>query len=83
MPHFRPSTNSSVSSASHPTCIRKLAGALTVFSKQSGINSTLAPRQVLLALPDVTEANVDAYLAQREEMLAQDRRHAVPAGRRF
>jgi general secretion pathway protein K len=48
---------------------RKLAGALTVFSLQPGINSTLASRQVLLALPDVTAADVDAYLAQREEML--------------
>lgn len=53
-----------------PDVYRKLAGALTVFSKQPGINSTLAPRQVLLALPGVTEESVDAYLAQREEMLA-------------
>jgi len=53
-----------------PDVYRKLAAALTVFSKQPGINSTLAPRQVLLALPNVTEADVDAYLAQREEMLA-------------
>jgi len=52
-----------------PDLYRKLAGALTVFSKLPGINSTLAPRQVLLALPNVTEADVDAYLAQREEML--------------
>ena len=51
-----------------PDVFRKLAGALTVFSKQSGINSTLAPRQVLLAMPGATEENVDAYLAQREEM---------------
>ena len=53
-----------------PGVYRKLAGALTVFSKQPGINSTLASRQVLLALPDVTEENVDAYLAGREEMLS-------------
>ena len=53
-----------------PELYRKLAGALTVFSKLPGINSTLAPRQVLLALPNATEADVDAYLAQREEMLA-------------
>lgn len=51
-----------------PDVFRKLAGALTVFSKQSGINSTLAPRQVLLAMPGATEENVGAYLAQREEM---------------
>lgn len=53
-----------------PELYRKLAGALTVFSKLPGINSTLAPSQVLLALPNVTEANVDTYLAEREEMLA-------------
>lgn len=53
-----------------PGLYRKLAGALTVFSRQTGINSTLASRQVLLALPDVTEENVDAYIAGREEMLS-------------
>jgi general secretion pathway protein K len=52
-----------------PELFRKLAVALTVFSGKSGINSTIAPRQVLLALPNATEENVDAYLAQREEML--------------
>jgi general secretion pathway protein K len=53
-----------------PELYRKLADALTVFSRAPGINSTIAPRQVLLALPNVTEENVDAYLAEREEMLA-------------
>ena len=53
-----------------PSLYRKLADALTVFSTLPGINSTLAPRQVLLALPNVTEEEVDAYLVQREEMLA-------------
>jgi general secretion pathway protein K len=52
-----------------PDLYRKLAGALTVFSQQIGINSTIAPRQVLLALPNATEENVDGYLAEREEML--------------
>lgn len=53
-----------------PEIHRRLAGALTVHSRLPGINSTLAPRQVLLALPDVTHEDVDAYIAQREEMLA-------------
>jgi general secretion pathway protein K len=53
-----------------PELYRKLADALTVFSGQTGINSTIAPRQVLLTLPNATEENVDAYLAEREEMLA-------------
>lgn len=55
-----------------PDLYRKLAGALTVFSELPGINSTLASRQVLLALPEVTAADVDAYLAQREDMLAAE-----------
>lgn len=52
-----------------PDLYQKLVNLLTVFSKSTGINSTLAPRQVLLSLPNVTEADVDAYLAQREELL--------------
>jgi general secretion pathway protein K len=52
-----------------PDIYQKIASALTVFSKSPGINSTLAPRQVLLALPNITEADVDTYLAQREELL--------------
>jgi general secretion pathway protein K len=52
-----------------PDLYRKLAGALTVYSRQAGINSTIAPRQVLLALPNATTENVDSYLAEREEML--------------
>lgn len=52
-----------------PDVFRAVAGALTVFSGQAGINSTLAPRQVLLAMPGATEENVGAYLAEREEML--------------
>jgi len=52
-----------------PDLYRKLAGALTVYSRQAGINSTIAPREVLLALPNATAENVDSYLAEREEML--------------
>lgn len=53
-----------------PALYRRLAGALTVHSRQAGINSTLASRQVLLALPNVSVEDVDAYLVSREEMLA-------------
>jgi general secretion pathway protein K len=52
-----------------PDLYRKLEGALTVYSRQAGINSTIAPRQVLLALPNASEENVNSYLAEREEML--------------
>jgi general secretion pathway protein K len=53
-----------------PDLYRKLVDALTVYSRLPGINSTLAPRQVLMALPKATEADVDAYLAQREDALS-------------
>ncbi len=53
-----------------PALYRRLAGALTVHSGQAGINSSVAPREVLLALPSVTPDDVDAYLVSRAEMLA-------------
>lgn len=50
----------------------RLEPALTVLSGQTGINSTLAGRDVLLALPNVTPEQVDAYIEQRNEMLEQN-----------
>jgi general secretion pathway protein K len=46
-----------------------IAPALTVHSRQTGINSILAPKAVLMALPGATEQDVDAYLAQRADLL--------------
>lgn len=48
----------------------RVADSLTVQSRQPGINSALAPRDVLLAIPNVTPELVDAFLAQRAEALA-------------
>ncbi|WP_448506869.1 general secretion pathway protein GspK [Immundisolibacter sp.] len=53
-----------------PELFGRIEGALTVYSGQPGITSTLASRQVLLALPGASAEDVDAYLAQRAEMLA-------------
>lgn len=53
---------------------RKLASALTVYSKQSGINTAVASREVLLAIPGVNPAIVDQYLVQRQGMLATDQK---------
>jgi general secretion pathway protein K len=50
---------------------RRISGALTVFSGQSGIDSTTASRAVLLAIPGATAEDVDAYLARRQAELAQ------------
>lgn len=53
-----------------PELYRKLAGALTVYSRQPGMTSSLASRQVLLAIPNVKAEDVDAYLAEREQLLS-------------
>ncbi len=53
-----------------PHIYRRIAPLVTVFSRQTGINSTLASRDVLLAIPGVTTAVVDAYVARREEARA-------------
>lgn len=53
-----------------PELYRRLEDALTVHSGQSGIHSPQATRQVLMALPNVSGEDVDAYLAQRDEMRA-------------
>jgi general secretion pathway protein K len=49
-----------------PEMYKKLAPHITVFSRQAGISSQVASREVLLAIPGVTPEIVDAYLAQRE-----------------
>lgn len=59
-----------------PSIQARLTRALTVFSRQSGINSAIAGRDALLALPNVTSGDVDAYIEQRNEMLEQ---HLQPA----
>lgn len=48
-----------------PELFRALAPALTVHSRQPGVNATAAPREVLLALPGSTVALVDQYMALR------------------
>lgn len=49
---------------------RKLAPALTVYSRQSGVNTAVASARVLLAIPGVNPVMVEQYLAQRQSMLA-------------
>lgn len=60
-----------------PDLYRKLAPALTVYSKQAGVNTAVAPRAVLLAIPGVNPAMLEQYLAQRQSLLTTDQR-AVP-----
>ena len=50
-----------------PELYRRIAPMITVFSRQPGVNTTLASRELLLAIPGVTAELVDQYLATREQ----------------
>ncbi len=50
---------------------RRAAPLVTVYSGRSGVSSSVAPRAVLMALPGMTPEQVDAYLAERQTLLAQ------------
>jgi general secretion pathway protein K len=54
-----------------PELYRRLAPSITVYSRLAGINPTLASREVLLAIPNITAEVVDEYIARREEARAQ------------
>lgn len=54
---------------SHDIYLR-LAPLVTIHSKQPGINTLVAPRDVLMAIPGVDAAQVDAYIEQRDQSLA-------------
>jgi general secretion pathway protein K len=54
-----------------PEVYAKVAGSLTVYSRQPGVNAMTASRDVLLAIPGVTPEAVDAYLAQRRDAIDQ------------
>lgn len=45
---------------------QKIRPALTVHSKAAGVYPPSAPKQVLLAIPGITNAAVDAYMQQRQ-----------------
>jgi general secretion pathway protein K len=63
-----------------PELYRKLAAALTVYSRQPGINAAVAGREVLLAIPGVNPAMVDQYLEQRQMLVAADQKVPPFAG---
>ena len=52
-----------------PAIYARVADSLTVHSGQPGINPLTASRQVLLALPNATPDNVDAFLTARSDAL--------------
>ena len=53
-----------------PEVLARIVGSLTVYSRQPGINTATATRDVLLALPNATPEMVDNYIAQRAEARA-------------
>ena len=54
-----------------PDIYARVAPLVTVLSRMPGVNTTLASREVLLAIPNVTPEIVDQYIARREEARAQ------------
>ncbi len=63
-----------------PELYRKLAPALTVYSRQAGVNTAVAPRAVLLAIPGVNPAMVEQYLVQRQSLLTAGQKALPFAG---
>lgn len=53
-----------------PELYRKLAPALTVYSRKAGVNPAVAPREALLAIPGVNAGLVEQYIQQRSDALA-------------
>ena len=53
-----------------PELYEKVAPLITIYSRQPGINASIAARGVLLALPGATGAIVDQYIEQREQARA-------------
>lgn len=59
-----------------PAIYARVAGVLTVHSRQAGVNALTAERDTLLAVPGTSTEVVDEYIQRREEALASG--HPVP-----
>jgi general secretion pathway protein K len=59
-----------------PALYQRLAPLITIYSRQAGINSQIASREVLRAIPGVTEMQIDEFLKQRE--LARSNKQPIP-----
>jgi len=53
-----------------PDIFRRIAPMITVYSRQTGVATMAATREVLLAIPGVSAEQVDAFIARREEARA-------------
>ena len=54
-----------------PETYRRIAPMITVYSRQTGVNPTVATRDVLMAIPGITPELVDDYLRRRADAFAQ------------
>lgn len=63
-----------------PQVFRQLEPALTVYSRQPGVNTAVAQRPVLLAIPGVNPEMVEQFLAQRQSLMASQQPAPVFAG---
>ncbi len=59
-----------------PELFQRIAPLITIYSRQPGINTQIASRDVLRAVPGATDAQVNDYLAQREA--ARNARLPIP-----
>ena len=53
-----------------PELFRQLKPALTVYSRQPGVNTAVAQREALLAIPGVTPEMIQQFLVLRQSMVA-------------
>ena len=53
-----------------PELYRKIAPALTIYSRQPAVNTSVAPLEVLLAIPGVNLAMVEQFMLRRQEAIA-------------
>ena len=63
-----------------PQVFRLLEPALTVYSRQPGVNTAVAQRSALLAIPGVSPDMVEQFLAQRQNASASQQPAPVFAG---
>lgn len=54
-----------------PEIYHRIAGVITVYARQPGLNAAIASRAALLAIPEATAEQVDGYIAQREAARAE------------
>lgn len=61
----------------------RLSGALTVYSQKADVDPSIAPRDVLILLPGMTEDRLDALLASRQQLAPSRSSNQSLAGRAF